>query len=132
MEPVLSALFAKGAVLLLTAGLAVCFGAWYRRRLHDKVEGEPLLSEQALVHAKSDYSTRYSDIRVIHFYIAARDTVVDCDLPYWLWKDIPMKSRGILTHQGGKFHSFETPEAMYCEASMAPPPQEQEKENPHV
>ena len=76
----------------------------------DASDGEPVLSEEALVHAKSEHIGLY----IIHFYIAARDTVVDCEVPYELWQGLEMKSRGTLTHQGGKFYSFETKDDMYC------------------
>ena len=58
--------------------------------------------------------TKYNRIYIIHFYIAERDTVVNCEVSEELWRDLPMKSRGILTHQGGKFDSFETNDIMYC------------------
>ena len=111
---VLTAAFAKLVGALVFVGLAVMFAVWYRRKMSDKVDGEPLLAEEALVHDKSDYVRRYGSFYVIHFYIAARDTVVTCDVPYAVWRDLEMKSRGILTHQGGKFYSFETKDAMYC------------------
>ena len=111
---VLTAAFAKLVGALVFVGLAVMFAVWYRRKMSDKVDGEPLLAEEALVHDKSDYVRRYGSFYVIHFYIAARDTVVDCDVPYEVWRDLEMKSRGTLTHQGGKFYSFETKDIMYC------------------
>ena len=111
---VLTAAFAKLVGALVFVGLAVMFAVWYRRKMSDKVDGEPLLAEEALVHDKSDYVRRYGSFYVIHFYIAARDTVVTCDVPYAVWRDLEMKSRGILTHQGGKFYSFETKDTMYC------------------
>lgn len=111
---VLTAVFAKLVGVLVVGGLAVAFSFWYRRKMSDKVDGEPLLAEEALVHDKTDYIRRYDSFYVIHFYVAARDTVVDCDVPYEIWRDLEMKSRGILTHQGGKFYSFETKDNMYC------------------
>lgn len=117
-EAVLTVTFAKLSAVMLVLGLSVWFAIWYRKKMSDKVDGEPLLAEEALVHAKSDYVRRYRFIDqsfyVIHFYIAARDTVVDCDVPYGVWRDVEMKSRGTLTHQGGKFYSFETKDGMYC------------------
>ena len=110
----LTAAFAKLVGALVVMGLAMMLAVWYRRKMSDKVDGEPLLAEEALVHAKSDYTRRYGCFYVIHFYVAARDTVVTCDVPYTVWRDLEMKSRGILTHQGGKFYSFETKDAMYC------------------
>lgn len=108
-----TAVFAKLVVALIFAGLAVMFAFWYRKKMSDKVDGEPLLAEEALVHDKSDYVRRYGCFYVIHFYVAARDTVVTCDVPYEIWRDVEMKSRGTLTHQGGKFYSFETQGIMY-------------------
>lgn len=110
----LTAVFAKLVAALVFVGLAVMFAVWYRKKMSDKVDGEPLLAEEALVHDKSDYTRRYGCFYVIHFYVAARDTVVTCDVPYEVWRDLPMKARGTLTHQGGKFYSFETNDTMYC------------------
>ena len=114
MESALTAALAKMVGILLFLGVFLFFSVWYRRKMSDKVDGEPLLAEEALVHKKSDYVRRYGSFYVIHFYIASRDIVVDCDVPYEVWRDVEMKSRGTLTHQGGKFYSFETKDAMYC------------------
>ena len=113
-DSVLTAAFAKLAVSLLCIGLSLVSIVFFRKKMSDKVDGEPLLAEEALVHDKSDYVRRFGSFYVIHFYVAARDTVVDCDVPYEIWRDLEMKSRGILTHQGGKFYSFETKDTMYC------------------
>ena len=83
----------------------------------DKFEGEPVLAESALVHAK----TEHMDCYIIHFYIAARDTVVNCAVPYEIYRDLEMKKRGTLTHQGGLFFSFETEDTMYCEENISTP-----------
>ena len=99
---------AKLICLVVVLGLAIPFSIWFRRKMSDKVDGEPLLAEEALVHDKSDYTRRYGCFYVIHFYVAARDEVVTCDVPYEIWRDVEMKSRGTLTHQGGKFYSFES------------------------
>lgn len=88
-----------------------------RRANVDKAEGKPILVEEALVHAKSEHSDCY----IIHFYIAAKDDVVSCEVPYEIWRDLKMKSRGMLTHQGGGFYSFETQDAMYCEEALYDP-----------
>ena len=109
----LTAAFAKLVGALVVMGLAMMLAVWYRRKMSDKVDGEPLLAEEALVHDKSDYVRRYGSFYVIHFYVAARDEVVTCDVPYEIWRDVEMKSRGTLTHQGGKFYSFETQGVMY-------------------
>ena len=113
-EAVLTATFTRIVIILLLMGLSLMLTVWYRRKMSDKVDGEPLLAEEALVHAKTDYTRRYGCFYVIHFYIAARDEVVTCDVPYEVWRDVEMKSRGTLTHQGGKFYSFETQGVMYC------------------
>ena len=105
---------AKLICLVVVLGLAIPFSIWFRRKMSDKVDGEPLLAEEALVHDKSDYTRRYGCFYVIHFYVAARDEVVTCDVPYEVWRDVEMKTRGTLTHQGGKFYSFETQGVMYC------------------
>lgn len=114
VEAVATVMFAKIVGILLFMGVFFFCTHWFRRKMSDKVDGEPLLAEEALVHAKSDYVRRYDSFYVIHFYVAARDTVVDCDVPYEVWRDLEMKSRGILTHQGGQFYSFEIKDAMYC------------------
>ena len=112
-EAVLTVTFAKLSAVMLVLGLSVWYAIWYRKKMSDKVDGEPLLAEEALVHAKTDYTRRYGCFYVIHFYVAARDEVVTCDVPYEVWRDVDMKSRGTLTHQGGKFYSFETQGVMY-------------------
>ena len=113
-EGVLTVMFAKLSAAIFVLGLSVWYAIWYRKKMSDKVDGEPLLAEEALVHDKSDYTRRYGCFYVIHFYVAARDEVVTCDVPYEVWRDVEMKSRGTLTHQGGKFYSFETQGVMYC------------------
>ena len=115
-EAVATVMFAKIVGILLFMGVFFFCTHWFRRKMSDKVDGEPLLAEEALVHAKSDYVRRYNSFYIIHFYIAARDTVVDCEVPYEVWRDLEMKSRGTLTHQGGKFYSFETQGVMYAPA----------------
>ena len=113
-EAALSVAFPKMAAVMLAIGSSLMFAIWLRRKMSDKVDGEPLLAEEALVHDKSDYVRRHYSFYVIHFYVAVRDEVVNCDVPYHVWRDLEMKSRGTLTHQGGKFYSFETKDAMYC------------------
>ena len=80
----------------------------------DKAKGEPLVAEEALVHAKSEHCDCY----IIHFYIASRDTVVNCDMPYEVWRALNKGWRGILCHQGGDFYSFEYEGILYCEDTM--------------
>ena len=46
---------------------------------------------------------------------------MDCDVPFEIWRDLEMKTRGTLTHQGGIFYSFETKDAIYCEDSLREP-----------
>jgi len=113
-EAAATVMFAKMVGILLFMGVFFLCANWFRRKMSDKVDGEPLLAEEALVHAKSDYVRRRSAFYTIHFYVAARDEVVTCEVPYEVWRDLEMKSRGTLTHQGGKFYSFETQGVMYC------------------
>lgn len=113
-----SALLAKLTGALVAIALCSVATVWLRGKFSDKADGEPLLTEEALVHAKSDHGTEYDHIYIIHFYIASRDTVVNCEVPYEIWRDLEMKTRGTLTHQGGRFYSFETKDAMYCEESL--------------
>lgn len=82
----------------------------------DKSKGESLLSEEALVHAKSDSP----DCFIIHFYVAQRDTVVNCEVPYQIGTYLEKGWRGTLCHQGGKFFSFEYNGEMICEEAFPP------------
>ena len=82
----------------------------------DKSAGEPVLSEEALVHAK----TESSDCFIIHFYIAQRDTVVNCEVPDQIGKHLKKGWRGTLCHQGGKFFSFEHEGEMICTEASPP------------
>lgn len=91
-----------------------------RRNSVDKIKGEPLLAEEALVHAKTDHVNRYSSLYIIHFYIAARDTVVNCEVSYEIWRRLEKKQRGILCHQGGQFYSFECNGALICQETTPP------------
>jgi len=77
----------------------------------DKSVGEPLLAEEALVHAKTEGRNCW----IIHFYIADRDSVVNCDVPYEIWRYLNKGQRGILCHQGGDFYSFESENILHCE-----------------
>jgi len=80
----------------------------------DKSEGQPLVAENALVHAKSDSCDCY----IIHFYIAARDDVVNCCVPYEIWRYLQKGWRGLLFHQGGLFYSFEHEEELICQDTI--------------
>lgn len=82
----------------------------------DKAEGNPVLSEEALVHAKTDSP----DCFIIHFYVAARDEVVNCEVPYQIGKYLEKGWRGTLCHQGGKFFSFEHEGKIICEENFPP------------
>ena len=110
----LGALFGKFSGYLMGMGIGSAVTELLRKNYCDPIEGQPLLAEEALIHDKSDHGTNYSCIYIIHFYIGARDDVVNCEVPYEIWRDLPMKARGTLTHQGGKFDSFETNDIMYC------------------
>ncbi len=78
-----------------------------QRNYVDKSKGEPLLCEEALVHAKSEYGNYHYPTHIIHFYIAARDTVVNCSVPEEIFLRLEKGQRGKLCHQGGAFYSFE-------------------------
>jgi hypothetical protein len=87
--------------ILLPLG-ALLFGSLLYRNTVDKTKGEPLLAEEALVHAKTDHSNRYSSFYTIHFYIAARDTVVTCGVPEQIWHLLKKGQRGILRSPFGQ------------------------------
>lgn len=99
---------------------ALVFSCLLYRSSVDKSKGEPLLSEEALVHAKTDHVHRYDSFYIIHFYIAARDTVVDCSVPREIFHRLKKGQRGILCHQGGLFYSFESNGELICEDTMPP------------
>lgn len=99
---------------------ALLIGYLLHRNAVDKSKGEPLLAEEALVHAKSDHVTRYDSFYIIHFYIAARDTVVNCGVPEAVWYRLKKGQRGILCHQGGTFYSFEYNGELICEDTTPP------------
>ncbi len=105
--------------ILLPLG-ALLFGSLLYRNTVDKTKGEPLLAEEALVHAKTDHSNRYSSFYTIHFYIAARDTVVTCGVPEQIWHLLKKGQRGILCHQGGTFYSFERNGELLCSETVPP------------
>ena len=67
---------------------------------------EPVLTEEALVHRKSDFTTRLQTFYFLHFFVAQRDMVVDCQVPREIWEQLRKGDRGILRHQGGTFLSF--------------------------
>lgn len=110
-------------ILITVIGFLVflLIGHWRRRSFVDSPDNQSILAEEALVHAKSEHGSRFDQFYIIHFYIAARDTVVDCDVPFEIWRDLEMKTRGTLTHQGGIFYSFEMKDAIYCEDSLREP-----------
>lgn len=99
---------------------ALLVGCLLRRNAVDKSKGEPLLAEEALIHAKSDHSNRYNSFCIIHFYIAARDTVVSCGVPEEIWYRLQKGQRGLLCHQGGTFYSFEYNGELICEDTTPP------------
>ena len=67
---------------------------------------EPVLTEEALVHRKSDFTTRLQTFYFLHFFVAQRDMVVDCQVPREIWEQLNKGDRGTLCHQGGTFLSF--------------------------
>ena len=78
-------------------------GKFNRSISMDSWKDQPPLSEEALVHAKTDGLECY----LIHFYIAERDEVVNCEVPASIGRYLEKGWRGILSHQGGRFLSFE-------------------------
>lgn len=105
---------------LLIPIVALLVSCLLYRNSVDKSKGEPLLAEEALVHAKSDHVTRYDSFYIIHFYIAARDMVVNCGVPEEVWHRLEKGQRGILCHQGGTFYSFEYNGELICEDTTPP------------
>lgn len=106
-----------GLLIPIVALLVSCL--LYRNSV-DKSKGEPLLAEEALVHAKTDHCGRYASFYIIHFYIAARDTVVDCGVPEEIFYRLQKGQRGLLCHQGGTFYSFECNGELICEDTTPP------------
>ena len=96
----------KIIIFLFLVVLGLFLNRQLPRNLTDQSENEPLLKEEALVHAKSTYPARQHDYHIIHFYISDRNTVVDCDVRPEVWKKLKKGQRGTLCHQGGKFYSF--------------------------
>lgn len=86
------------------AGL--CF--WKLRNLQDNSKDEPVLTEHAKVHAKSEYGglRDFPAAKYIHFYVPERDTVVVCKVTDGIWNYLPKNDWGMLCHQGGRFFSF--------------------------
>jgi len=102
------------SILLLCVFIIALFKDHLWKKLFvDRNKGESLLTEEALVHAKSDHGTRLNHIYIIHFYIAARDTVVNCEVPQQIWFHLEKGQRGTLCLQGGEFHSFKTELTLY-------------------
>lgn len=102
MKPYLT--FAGVFLLSALAG----FGSWRLQNLQDKSKDEPVQTEHAKVHAKSE-AGRYRRVppaKYIHFYIPERDTVVVCKVPQGIWEYLPKNDWGMLCHQGGTFFSF--------------------------
>ena len=65
------------------------------------------MTEEALVHRKSDSATAFYHAYWLHFYIAQRDAVIDCQVSRFVWQKLNKGDRGMLTHQGNTFVSFE-------------------------
>ena len=108
----------KGKVTVLAPilALAACALAgllfWKLHNLQDNIEDEPVLTEHAKVHAKSEHgrlNRRLMGIpaaKYIHFYVPERDTVVVCQVTDGIWHYLPKNDWGMLHHQGGKYFSF--------------------------
>lgn len=77
----------------------------------DESKDQPIQTEEALVHAKTDSLESY----IIHFYIAERDEVVNCEVSRSVGQYLEKGWRGTLCHKGGKFFSFEHEGEMICE-----------------
>ena len=88
------ALFLRGIIRLVQR-----FSRWRDRN-------KPILTEEALVHRKSDFTTRLQTFYFLHFFVAQRDIVVDCQVPREIWEQLNKGDRGTLCHRGGTFLSF--------------------------
>lgn len=94
---------------VLVLSVLLGFGKWKLQNLHDNVKGEPVLTEHAKVHTKSEAGgyRRSPPVFYIHFYVPERDTVVVCKVPKGIWEYLPKNDWGVLHHQGGAFFSFQ-------------------------
>lgn len=95
--------------LVLAALLLGCLCFGKLRKLEDKSKDEPVLTEHAKVHAKSEHGQirHIPSAKYIHFYVSERDTVVTCQVPTGVWEYLPKNDWGTLYHQGGTFFSFQ-------------------------
>lgn len=97
------------APLLVFAACALAgFCFWKLHHLQDSSKDEPILTEHAKVHAKSEHAgfRGVSAAKYIHFYVPERDAVVTCRVPDGIWHYLPKNDWGLLCHQGGAFFSF--------------------------
>lgn len=94
---------------VLALGALLGLGRWKLQNLHDSVKGEPVLTEHAKVHAKSETGgyRRSPPAYYLYFYVPERDTVVVCKVPKGIWEYLPKNDWGMLYHQGGAFFSFQ-------------------------
>lgn len=106
------------AILALTIVLFLLLLSRLLGGFQDSTRGEPVLVEEALLHAKSDYTLRYRRFYYLHFYVAQRDTVVECRVSREIWDCLEKGDRGILCHQGGCFHSFQRGEEVIAARTL--------------
>ena len=95
--------------ILLRSGPALCLAAAIgcAQKISCKRDTcEPIRTEEALVHRKSDFITRFRSTYFLHFYIAQRDLVLDCSVSRSIWMNVNRGDRGMLRHQGNTFLSF--------------------------
>ena len=72
-----------------------------------KIKNDPLLREEAVVHAKDHKSNRFDSLFTMEFHIVERNTVVTCKVPYDIWNRLEEGDKIILNHKTGFLHSFE-------------------------
>lgn len=97
-----------GILIILTI-LCLLFNLFKTR----KIKNDPLLTEEAVVHAKPFKTNRFDSLFTMEFHIVERDTVVAVKVPYDVWNLLEEGQKGILTHKGGFLHSFESNGATY-------------------
>ena len=78
-----------------------------------QIKNDPLLTEEAVVHAKPFKTNRFDSLFTMEFRIVGRDTVIACKVPYDVWNLLEEGQKGMLTHKSGFLHSFESNGATY-------------------
>ena len=94
--------------LVLLACVLIALLYWKLHNLQDNSKDEPILTEHAKVHAKSEHGglRGVPSAKYIHFYVPERDAIVICKVTEGIWHYLPKNDWGMLHHQGGKFLSF--------------------------